>query len=199
LTVPPYRRPIIDTPHTFYPGAQTAERVSVFQLFSDRCFDLAARYEYQDGDQGVIYSIGGIFGGMLLYVLDGSMHFVYQRWPSPLELPPVPMRPGRHEAVLEFKALGKRQGVGRIVLNGREAVPSTPMSPTIGRLPSEGIDVGIDRRQPASARYAAFGTFRYTGAIEFVRVEPGAQAPGTLINMPEPEAQRLAAAGNTCR
>src|SRR5690606_26543986 len=101
----------------------------------------------------------------------------------PLEIPPVPMRAGTQEVIFEFTALGKRQGAGRILLNGREVVPSMPMSPTIGRLPSEGIDVGIDRRQPASTRYAAFGTFRYTGTIDFVRVEPGAQAPGSVINM----------------
>src|SRR5690606_7674614 len=103
------------------------------------------------------------------------------------------------EAVFEFKALGKRQGAGRIVLNGREVVPSTPMSPTIGRLPCEGVDVGIDRRQPASARYAALAPFRYTGAIEYVRVVPGPQAPGSVINMAEPEAQRRAAAGSASR
>ena len=199
LTVPPYRRPVIDNPHTFYPGAQTAERVSVFQLFADRCFQVIARFEYRDADRGVIYSIGGLFGGMLLYIMERNLHFVYQRWPVPLEIAPVPMLPGRQEVVFDFKALGKRQGVGRIILNAREVVTATPMSPTIGRLPCEGIDVGIDRRQPASARYAAFGTFRYTGVIDFVRVQPGPQAPGTVINMPEPEAQKRAVAGHADR
>jgi arylsulfatase len=194
LTVPPYRLSAINAPHTFYPGAQTAERVSVFQLFADRCFKVIARYDYRDGHQGVIYSIGGIFGGLLLYVLNGKMHFVYQRWPVPLELPPVSLAAGVQEVVFEFRALGNRQGAGRILLNGREALPEVPMSPTMGRLPSEGIDVGIDRRQPASTRYAAFGSFQYSGVIDWVRVEPGSQAPGTVINMPEPDAQKLSCA-----
>ena len=40
-----------------------------------------------------------------------------------------------------------------------------------------GIDVGIDRRQPATHHYAKFGTFKYSHTIEGVRVEPGPQAP----------------------
>ncbi|MCW5603683.1 MAG: arylsulfatase [Burkholderiales bacterium] len=192
MSVPPYRLPLINMPHVFYPGAQTAERVSVSQLFADRCFRMIARFHYREGDRGVIYSLGGIFGGVLLYVMDGGLHFVYQRWPEPQELNALPLQPGPQEAVFEFRALGSRKGSGRLLLNGAEMVPETPMSPTIGRLPSEGLDVGIDRRQPASSRYAVQGGFRYTGEIEWVRVEPGAQAPGSSINRPEPEAQALA-------
>ena len=92
--------------------------------------------------------------------------------------------------IFEYQALGSRKGQGRILVNGRECAPFTAMSPTLGRLPSEGVDVGIDRRQPASRHYAPFGNFKYTHAIEGVRVEPGPQAPGTKINMREDLAQR---------
>ncbi len=191
MSIPPYRLPLINTPHVFYQGAQTAERVSISQLFADRCFRMITRFHYREGDRGVIYSLGGIFGGVLLYVMDGGLHFVYQRWPEPLELEALPLLSGVQEAEFDFRALGSRKGSGRLLLNGIEVVPETPMSPTIGRLPSEGLDVGIDRRQPASSRYVAHGEFRYTGEIEWVRVEPGAQAPGSSINRPEPEAQAL--------
>lgn len=164
----------------------------MFQLFADRSFRITARFEYQQGAQGVIYVIGGTFGGMAAYVLDGALYFIYQRWPLPLELAPIALDNGTVEMVFDYQALGKRQGQGRILVNGRECVPSTAMSPTLGRLPSEGIDVDIDRRQPATRRYAKFGNFKYTHSIEGVRVEPGPQAPGTLINMPEDLAQRHA-------
>ncbi len=193
ITVPPYREAALRTPHTFYPGAQTAERVAISQLFADRSFRITARFQYEPEDQGVIYSIGGIFGGVLLYVLDRRMHFVYQRWPNPIELEFAPVE-CMQELVFDFRALGRRQGAGRILVNGSEVVAETPMSPTLGRLPCEGIDIGLDRRQPASTKYARFGSFSYTGLIEWVRVEPGAQAPGTLINMSESAAQKRASA-----
>jgi hypothetical protein len=94
--------------------------------------------------------------------------------------------------VLDYRAIGKRQGVGRLFLDGVEVVPETEMSPTMVRMPSEGIDIGIDRRQPASRNYAKFGAFRYSNDIAFVRILPGAQAPGTISNMSEVEAQRIA-------
>ena len=192
LTVPPHRQAVINAPHVFYPGAQTAERASVFQLFNDRSFKITARFTFRSGDRGVIYTIGSIFGGLLMYVMDDALSFVYQRWPTPIELPQIKLSDGVQEILLDYRTLGKRQGSGQLFLNGREIIPETPMSPTIVRLPSEGIDVGIDRRQPASKRYAKFGAFKYSNEIAWVRLEPGEQAHGTISNMPEAKAQKLA-------
>lgn len=190
LTTPPYQLASINQAHTFYAGAQTAERVSISPLFADRSFRIIASFEYQSADRGVIYSIGGIFGGMLLYVLDGALHFVYQRWPTPIELPGVTLDEGTVEITFNYQALGKRRGEGSILVNDQVAIPQTPMSPTLGRLPGGGLDVGVNRRQPASHRYAQYGKFPYTNQIHRVRVEPGAQAHGTVINMLESEAQK---------
>lgn len=192
LTVPPARQAIINAPHVFYPGAQTTERGSVFPLFNDRSYRITARFSFGAGDAGVIFSIGSIFGGLLLYVMDGALVFIYQRWPTPLELPGIRLATGNHEVILDYRAIGKRRGVGRLFLDGMEVVPETEMSPTMVRMPSEGIDIGIDRRQPASRNYAKFGAFRYSNDIAFVRIVPGAQAPGTISNMSEVEAQRIA-------
>jgi arylsulfatase A-like enzyme len=192
LTAPPHRQTIIDTPHVFYAGAQTIERGSVFQLFNDRSYRITARFSFRTGDAGVIFSIGSIFGGLLLYVMDDALVFIYQRWPTPLELPGLGLSAGVQEVVLDYRAIGKRQGAGRLFLNGAEVVTETAMSPTMVRMPSEGIDIGIDRRQPASKNYASFGAFRYSNDIAFVRMEPGAQAPGTISNLSEVQAQRLA-------
>jgi len=191
LTVPPHRLSLINSSHTFYPGAQTAERASVFQLFNDRSLKITARFSYAPGDQGVIYSIGSIFGGFLLYVMNGAFRFVYQKWPTPIEIQPIQLAEGVQEIALDYCALGKRQGSGRLLLNDKEVMPETPMSPTIVRLPSEGIDIGVDRRQPASKNYAQFGCFKYSNEINWVRLDPGAQAPGTISNMSELKAQKL--------
>lgn len=195
LTIPPHREAAINATHVFHAGAQTMERVAAFQLFSDRSFKLTARFEFRVGDCGVIYSIGSIFGGLLMYVLDDALCFVYQKWPKPIELPRIPLSQGVHEVLLDYRAAGKRQGFGQLLVDGEEAVPATSMSPTIVRLPSEGIDIGIDRRQPASKVYAKFGAFRYTNAIDWVRLKPGAQAPGTASNLSEFRAQKIAVHG----
>ena len=65
------------------------------------------------------------------------------------------------------------------------------MSPTVMGMHVEGIDIGLDRRQRISPRYAAHGTFKYTGAIDRVVVEPGPQAPGSISNQIEADVHRL--------
>jgi arylsulfatase A-like enzyme len=189
---PPHRMEDVDSPRTFYPGAQTIDRSNVWPLFADRSFRLSARFEFRPGDEGVIFSLGTSFGGMVAFVEAGALHFVYQRWQNPLDLPPIPLSAGTCEMVLEYRALGARKGSGRISLNGVEQVAETEMSPTLGRLPHEGLDVGVDRRWHTSERYAKRGAFRYSGMIERVQVEPGPQAAGSIFNRPEVEAQRAA-------
>ncbi|MFI4904230.1 MAG: hypothetical protein ACHP91_12550 [Burkholderiales bacterium] len=41
-----------------------------------------------------------------------------------------------------------------------------------------------------STGYGRADAFAYTGSIEFVRIEPGAQAPDSYANRPERETQR---------
>jgi hypothetical protein len=55
----------------------------------------------------------------------------------------------------------------------------------------EGIDIGLDRRQRISPRYAAHGTFKYNGRIDRVVITPGAQAPGSISNMIEAQVHRM--------
>ncbi len=192
ISHPPHRIEEVSVPRTFYPGAQTIDRSNVWPLFADRCYHITASFEFKAGDKGVIFSVGTVFGGMVAFVLDEALHFVYQRWQNPLDCPPIALKPGTHQFELDYRATGQRKGEGRLLLDGVECVAMTDMSPSLGRLPHEGMDVGIDRRCATSSRYADHGVFRYTGAISRVHVEPGAQAPGSIFNRPEVEAQRAA-------
>ena len=38
-----------------------------------------------------IFAIGEVFVGLVLYVMGDHLHFIYHRWMSPTELPPVPL------------------------------------------------------------------------------------------------------------
>lgn len=192
VTHPPHRLEEVNAPRSFYPGAQTIDRANVWPLFADRCYRITAGFEFRPGDKGVIFSVGTVFGGMVAFVMDDALHFVYQRWQNPLDCPPIALKAGRHQFELDYRATGQRKGEGRLLLDGVECVAMTEMSPTLGRLPHEGVDVGIDRRCATSSRYAEHGVFRYTGTISKVHVEPGAQAPGSIFNRSEVEAQRAA-------
>jgi hypothetical protein len=114
--------------------------------------------------------------------MDDHLHVVYHRWMSPIEMPAVRLVGGAQDVVLDYRALGKRKGEGRLLVNGTERVPAMALSPTIVGVHVEGVDIGLDRRQRISPRYAAHGTFAYTGRIDRVVITPGPQAPGSRSN-----------------
>lgn len=191
VTIPPFLAQSVNTPRTFFDGVPTVARAVIGPLLADRDFSIHSHFEWQPGQQGVIFAIGEVFVGLVLYVMDDALHFIYHRWMSPIELPAVKLAPGAQDVLLDYHAIGKRQGQGRLLVNGFEAVPTTPLSPTIMGVHVEGIDIGLDRRQRISPRYAAHGTFRYTGRIERVTVTPGPQAPGSISNLIEAHAHRM--------
>ncbi len=182
ITLPPFLADTVNRARTFYPGSQTVSRVVVGPLIADRNFTIRSRFDWQPTQEGVIFSMGEAFVGLVLYVMTGRVHFVFQRWMNPLELPGVVLAPGAQDLVLDYQALGQRKGQGRLLINGQEVVPFTGMSPTVMGVHYEGVDVGLDRRQRTSSRYADRGTFAYTGQIHSVEVVPGTQAPGSLSN-----------------
>ncbi|HEY4080134.1 MAG TPA: arylsulfatase [Burkholderiaceae bacterium] len=196
ITVPPHELAELTTPREFLRGAQWVPSHTVSPLIADRSYGLSARFDWQPGQEGVIFALGDRFAGMALFVMDGQLHFVYQLWYSPIELAPVMLQPGAQEFVLDYKALGERCGEGCITLNGVVCHAAADLSPTQVRVPSGGLTVGLNRRQSVSLRYADRGTFAYAGKIERVRIVPGAQAPGTpmLIDEAAMQARMRAAA-----
>jgi hypothetical protein len=86
---------------------------------------------------------------------------------------------------MSYKALEKRQGEADFSLNGKVLMIQVNLSPTPVRLPSGGLDVGINRRQAISPRIEGRQGFKYTHAIQRVRIVPGPQAVGTPMVMDE--------------
>jgi arylsulfatase len=163
----------------FSPGAQTVHRAIVVPLISDRSYRIRATFVWHDTDQGVVWAIGEQIGGMVLYVEDGRLRLCYNGYGEFSELPPVALAPGEVEGTLEYEALGGRQGRGRILLDGVAKTPWQPLSPTLMVGFHEGLDVGLDRRAPVSWEvFQKHGTFRYTGTIKGVTIEPGSRAGG---------------------
>jgi arylsulfatase A-like enzyme len=191
VTIPPFLADSVNQKRTFFADTPSVAKVVVAPLLGDRNFTIRSKFDWQPGQQGVIFAIGEAFVGLVLYVMDDKLYFVFHRWMSPIELPGVNLKPGAQDVVLEYWAHAQRKGEGRLLVNGVEAVPLTAMSPTIIGIHVEGIDIGLDRRQRVSHRYAQHRTFPYSGTIDRVVIEPGAQAPGSIINSIEANIHRL--------
>ncbi len=176
--VPAWLRERSNHPRRFLPGMPSVHRLDVVPLVANRSFRITTRCTLGNGDQGVLWALGDVIGGMVLYVEQGCLHLHYNGFGSLADLPPVPLLPGAHELVLEYEALGERRGRGRLMCNGAEATPWQDLSPTLMVGLFEGLDVGLDRRAPACwSLYERHGVFRYTGHIDVVWIHPGARAP----------------------
>lgn len=189
ITLPPHELADASTPREFFRDGQAIATVVVSPLIADRCFKLSARFDWQPGQEGVIFAMGDLFAGITAFVMDGALHFVYQLWNRPIELAPMPLSAGAQCFVLDYRALGDRKGQGHFTLNDQVVLAAADLSPTLVRLPSGGLSVGLSRRQAVSERYAHRGSFRYAGLIESVRIEPGPQAPGTPMLIDEAAVQ----------
>jgi hypothetical protein len=189
ITVPPHELADLSTPREFLPHSRWVPGTVVSPLIGDRNFQLSAEFDWQPGQEGVVLAIGDRFAGMSLFVLDNHLHFVYQWWYSPTELAPIPLQAGSQHFVLDYSAIGERKGQGRVTLNNHVAQACADLSPTMVRVPSGGLTVGLNRRQSVSMRYADRGVFRYTGSITRARIVPGPQAPGSVMVIDEAAVQ----------
>ena len=189
ITLPPDELAEALVPRDFYPEGEAIHGVTVSPMIADRNFVLRARFDWQTGDEGVIVAMGDHFSGMVAFVMDGALHFTYQLWYRPIELAPIPLIPGAQDFVLDYRALGERKGQGHFTLNGRVVFDAADLSPTMVRLPSGGLSVGINKRRSISERYADRGAFRYSGRIDVVRLEPGAQPADSPMVLDEAAVQ----------
>jgi arylsulfatase len=175
----PWAKEAADIPRTFLPGGQTTHRWDLFPLIADRNFRIAVRFAHRATDQGVLWAIGDPTGGMVLWTEEGRLHFHYNGFGDATDLPSAALPAGDHVVTLDFEALGKREGRGRLLLGEAEIVTWTRLAPTMviyGVF--EGLDVGLDRRGPVLwSLYERHGAFPYSGLIHDVTVTPGARAP----------------------
>jgi arylsulfatase len=191
LTVPPYLEASLDEPRTFYAGAGTAALATVAPLVADRAYTITCEFSYSSADNGVVFALGDPIAGLALFVRDGNASFVYHGGQgSVVGCEALPVREGLNRFELRHRALGQRRGEGIVSING-DVVATVDMSPTtiLGLGVGEGLDIGCDRRLHVTSHYGGVGACFYTGTVDFVRIEPGPQAPDSYANRPEREAQ----------
>ncbi len=121
--------------------------------------------------EGVLFSIGGRFAGLSLYVKDKHLIFDYNlfnmkhyRVSSINEVPE-----GEATLGFEFEKTGRWKGEGRLFINGNEE-GSVDMSFTVPARYSfeEGLEVGQDPQTPVTDDYQS--PFKYTGDLEKVEM-----------------------------
>ena len=146
-------------------------------MVGNRSFRIRVRFHQRAGDAGILWALGDTIGGMVMYLESDRLNVHYNGFGVPVNLVPVDLSPGEHEAIVEYEALGKRRGQGRLLLDGVEKAGWTEMSPTLMMGPFEGLDVGLDRRAPVFWElYERHGIYRYSGKIEDVWIDPGQRA-----------------------
>jgi arylsulfatase len=182
--IPPQQRPAASGTRRFLPGGQTVHRSTLIPLIADRAFRISVRTRHRATDEGVLFAIGEVFGGMTLFIEDGALHFTYNGFGEYTRLAPATIAPGAHTFAIDYQALGQRRGQGRLMIDGApcEGAASqwTAMSPTVMGGFHEGLDIGLDRRAPVDwALYQRRRAFRYSGTIVDLTIESGAFAPGS--------------------
>jgi len=141
----------------------------------NRSWELAADVNVGDEEvEGVLFTVGGRFNGVGLYVKDGKPVFVYNY--LGLQRTRVaatePLSAGKHNILLRFKYSGK--GIGQPadleLLVDDKVVATRRVDKTIPVRVSldETLDVGEDTGTPVSEEYSV--PFHFTGEIVEVRV-----------------------------
>jgi arylsulfatase len=192
LTVPPFLEAAVNAPHTFYPGCGTAPLAAVAPLVADRDYRLECAFTHADGDGGVVFALGDPIGGMALFARDDRVSFVYHGGHgTPVVCDALPVRAGENRFVLEHRARGNRRGSGTLYVNG-QAAATLDMSPTtiLGLGVGEGLDIGCDRKLHVTPLYGRDDAFPYSGAVLYVRIDPGPHPADSYANRPERLAQR---------
>ena len=167
---------------TFAAGGQTVHRGVIVPLISDRCYRISARLTHAASDQGVLWSIGELIAGVVLYIENGAVRLFYNGFGEFSELPPVALVAGEHEVVFDYEATGQRKGRGRILIDGVDGTGWQSLSPSLMGGFHEGLDIGLDRRCPVDWRlFEKHGVFRYAGTIAAVSIAPGALAADSVL------------------
>jgi arylsulfatase A-like enzyme len=175
--LPPHQRPPAGGRRRFLPGSQTVHRGVVTPLVADRDFTISARLRHGEGDQGVLFAIGDVTGGLVVYIEAGRLRLSYNGFGDFHTLDGPQVAAGEYTASLEYKALGERRGRGRLIF-GPRAGDWADLSPTLMSGMHEGLDIGLDRRAPVDWELRErHGVFRYSGGINEVVIDSGPFAP----------------------
>ena len=178
-TFPPYEQSRLFIERDFFRTAHSIPGLLLTPMIGDRSYVMRATFDWHAGAEGVIFALGDRFCGLTLFVEQGALHFVYQWWHSPKTITPITLTSGAQVFEFSYHATGDRKGNADIALNGVQLFNKVDLSPSLLRIPSCGLSIGISRRTAVSERYEHKGSFEYTGNVDRLRITPGDLAPAS--------------------
>ena len=159
--------------YVYYPGGGPVPEVSAVNV-RNRSHTITAEVEIPEGGaEGVLLAQGSGFGGYVLFVRDGSLHYVHNfcgleehRVSSAVEVPA-----GAHTLAFRFKKTGEHQGTGTLLIDGKPVgeVQIARFTPTRFSITGDGLSCGYHPSLPVCDDYQT--PFRFTGRIHRVVVE----------------------------
>ena len=172
------------TSQVLFGGMGRLSENSVLSL-KNKSHAITAKIDVPDGGvEGVIFSQGGAFGGLVLYVKDGKPAYCYNLFG--LEQCKVygddPVPAGEHQVRMEFTYDGGGVGKGgdvTLYVDG-DQVGSGRVEGTVPMLFSadETTDVGSDTATPVSDDYGPTNS-EFTGKVRWVQLDIDAAAEDT--------------------
>ena len=139
---------------------------------------LKASFDYKEGDEGVIFALGGNKYGYSLFVEDGQMQMCIHH--NPRNYVHIPVGEKLASGQVDVQIDWEPSGVIETRING-ETTPTvtklTPEQSLLAGLPIEGVEIGEDAETPVSNRYNS--PFNYTGSIGRVYLIVAKSASGT--------------------
>jgi len=129
----------------------------------------------ETGTDGMIFTQGGRFNGIGLYVHKGKPVFLYNflNMERTRIAAKDALKPGKHTVVVRFEFLGKQPGgpaVTTLLVDGKEAAKERIEKTIPLRISlDETMDIGEDAGTPVSEEYHV--PFRFTGQLETVTLD----------------------------
>jgi arylsulfatase len=161
---------------TVYPG-MTGMAENAFINVKNRSYTITAPVELKDANtNGVIIAQAGAFGGWVLYMKDGKVHYEYNYFG--VERTNIggetALLLGKHEIKYEFIVDGPKPGSGgkcALYVDGQKAAEGRiSKTQPFAFSADEGVDVGVDNETMVSNDYKA-GENKFTGKIVKVTID----------------------------
>lgn len=178
-------RPQFEPPrdrYTYYPDTAPVPE-GVAANIRGRSYKIVANVDLSRDAQGVLFAHGSRFGGHVLFIKDGKLHYAYNFLGIRPEQEFVsrPLTPGKHTLGMEFVRkesgkYGESLGTTTLYVDGRP-VDTGPMRAQLGKftLAGDGLCVGYDSGDNVSDQYQNPGTFT-GGSIAAVVIDVSNEA-----------------------
>ena len=154
---------------TYYPGTSKAMEPDIPDTHNSS-YSITADVDIPEtGANGVLFSIGGRFAGLSLYVQNNHLiydyNFVGQKHYSIISKDKVPTGPST--LAFAFNKTGRYKGIGTLFINGKqEGQTSIAMTVPTRYSYDEGLEIGKDPQTPVTENYKS--PFKFTGTLKKV-------------------------------